>query len=262
MKNMSCMVMNPKPLAALANAIASRLNCGYDFWGFDAPDSLFLELSDCKTVRLYDAKAIYRKLYALNIRAYNGRYGHHEEPADAEAPDIDTGKYIVHHGPEYREHGFAVRPWHYHLAQLLDFWLYQTLEDAVRGDPLRQAVRDFRDYLYAFIIRNSPPYYNMRWGRLPDSALAGNPCRMCDSAYTNPELDSDHDLSYISIGECVPGYRMLFRSGDGRPTEILFEMWKGEWKTIGFYRPKFCPNCGRELRENANHERKGDHHCE
>ena len=36
----------------------------------------------------------------------------------------------VHQPPEYREHGFAVRPWHYHLAKLLDFWLYQTAEDA------------------------------------------------------------------------------------------------------------------------------------
>lgn len=71
---MSCMVMNPEPLAALANAVETRLNCDYSYWGFEAPDSLYRELNDCKTSRTYFAEAIYKKLYALNIRAYNGRY--------------------------------------------------------------------------------------------------------------------------------------------------------------------------------------------
>lgn len=118
---MSCMVMNPEPLAALANAVETRLNCDFNYWGFEAPDSLYRELEDCKTSFTYFAEDIYRKLYALNIRAYNGRYADHEEPEDEEAPSIDVSKYIVHHPPEYREHGFDARPWHYQLAKLLDF---------------------------------------------------------------------------------------------------------------------------------------------
>ena len=159
---MSCRVMNPEPLAALANAIESVLNCGYNFWGFEAPDNLFLELNDCRTIRLYDAIAIYRRLYALNVRAYNGRYRNHEIPMDEKAPAIDVDQHTVHHGPKYREHGFAVQPWHYHLAKLLDYWIYQTAEEAVYKDPLRLAVQEFRDCLYAFIIRNSPQYTDMR----------------------------------------------------------------------------------------------------
>lgn len=164
---MSCLVMNPEPLAALANAVETRLNCGYDYWGFEAPDSLYHELSDCKTSCTYFSEPIYRRLYALNIRAYNGRYASHEEPADEEAPDIDVNQYTVHHGPEYREHGFAVRPWHYQLAMLLDFWIYQTSEDATRSDPQRLAMKEFRDSLYCFIIQNSPQYVDIRWGELP-----------------------------------------------------------------------------------------------
>lgn len=164
---MSCMVMNPEPLAALANAVETRLNCDYNYWGFEAPDSLYRELSDCKTSFTYYAEDIYRRLYAVNIRAYNGRYADHEEPADEEAPTIDGAKYIVHHPSEYREHGFAVRPWHYQLAKLLDFWLYQTAEDATCSDPLRLAMAEFRDDLYHFIVMNSPEYVGVRWGELP-----------------------------------------------------------------------------------------------
>ena len=163
---MSCLIMKSEALAALANAVEARLSCKYSYWGFEAPDSLYHELSDCRSTHSYCVESIYRKLYALNVRAYNGRYKDHEEPADEDAPVIDGSGYIVHHGPEYREHGFAVRPWHYQLAALLDFWLYQTLEDATRNDPLRLAMQDFRDRLYGFIVQNSPPYTAVRQGKL------------------------------------------------------------------------------------------------
>ena len=164
---MSCMIMGYEPLAALANAVETRLNVGYSYWGFEAPDSLYHELADCKRSCTYFSEQIYKRLYALNVRAYNGRYANHEEPADEEAPAIDVNRYTVHHGPEYREHGFAVRPWHFQLAKLLDFWLYQTAEDATRSDPLRLAMQEFSDNLYSFIIHNSPEYVAVRWGELP-----------------------------------------------------------------------------------------------
>ncbi len=170
---MSCLIMKREPLAAIANAVETRLNCNYDFWGFEAPDSLYRELEDCKTSCTYFAEPIYRRLYALNVRAYNGRYSGHEEPADEEAPDVDVVRYSVTHRPEYqsRDNGggtpFAVRQWHYQLAQLLDFWLYQTAEDATRSDPLRLAMAEFRDGLYSFIVQHSPEYINGRWGQLP-----------------------------------------------------------------------------------------------
>lgn len=78
-------------------------------------------------------------------------------------------------------------------------------------------------------------------------------CGMCVNAFTDPDLNSDNDLSYFTIGECEKGYRMLLRSGDGRPTTILVEKWIDGtgWITIGDYQPRYCPNCGRELKENA-----------
>lgn len=167
---MSCFVMNSESLAALANAVETRLNCDYNYWGFDAPSSLYDALADCKMSCTYFAEDIYRKLYTVNVRAYNGRYANHEEPEDEEAPTIDGSKYVIHHPPEYREHGFAVRPWHFQLAKLLDCWLYQTAEDATFKDPLRLAMKEFRDNLYGFIVGNSPEYVDAPWGGLPCSA--------------------------------------------------------------------------------------------
>lgn len=163
---MSCFVMNAEPLAALANAIETRLNIGYDFWGFDAPDSLYRELMDCKTSCTYYAEPIYRKLYALNVRAYNGRYPSHEEPTDEEAPTINVNAYTITRRPEYRAHTFAVQPWHYQLAKLLDCYLYQTAEDATYKDPLRLAIKEFRDGLCEFIMTHNPQYITLPWGAM------------------------------------------------------------------------------------------------
>ena len=151
---MSCFIMNPEPLAAIANAVETRLNVGYDYWGFEAPDGLFRELEDCKSSCTYYAEPISLSLYALNVRAYNGRYSSHEEPEDQ---NLGAGA------------RFAVRPWHFQLAKLLDCWLYQTAEDATRSDPLRLAMQEFRDNLYSFIVLNSPEYAAGRWGELPSS---------------------------------------------------------------------------------------------
>lgn len=213
---MSCMIMNPESLAALANAVETRLNCNYNYWGFDVPDSLYREFDDCKAPYTYYAENIYRKLYAVNVRAYNGRYNGHEEPIDEEAPPIVMSKYIVHHPPEYREHGFAVRNWHFQLAKLLDFWLYQTAEDATRNDPLRLAMRDFQDKLYRFIVQNSPQYTEERWGELPRPApekTRSNPVYYINTAPGEAEAQKGHadypeDFPHLRPGEDFVAWRV------------------------------------------------------
>ena len=77
-------------------------------------------------------------------------------------------------------------------------------------------------------------------------------CEMCLNAHVDHDLTSDNDLSFFTIGKCEKRYRLMFRSGSGRPTSILVERWTSRklWEEIGFYHPKFCPNCGRPLTEN------------
>lgn len=77
-------------------------------------------------------------------------------------------------------------------------------------------------------------------------------CRFCINAYIDDELEDDKDLSYSSLGECESGYRIFFRTGDRRPTELLVQKYHKEvgWCSIGHYQPQYCPNCGRKLIEN------------
>lgn len=83
-------------------------------------------------------------------------------------------------------------------------------------------------------------------------------CYMCNNANVDPELTHDNDLSYHSIGATDKEHRMMFRSGARRPTEIEIEKRVQRkdraWDLIGFYRPKYCPECGRELIENKQRE--------
>lgn len=82
-------------------------------------------------------------------------------------------------------------------------------------------------------------------------------CKMCTNAHTDSDLTSDNDLSYCGVGECEKSFRLMLRTGNGRPTGILVEhLDEGiGWNTIGFYWPKFCPNCGRRLTENEKEDR-------
>jgi hypothetical protein len=84
--------------------------------------------------------------------------------------------------------------------------------------------------------------------------VSSSGCHFCNNAAIDPELTPDNDLSYVSVGECLNQVRILFRSGDRKPTALLFEKWREGygWTTIGDYIPKFCPECGRKLVENGD----------
>ena len=88
------------------------------------------------------------------------------------------------------------------------------------------------------------------------------PCRMCLNATVDDELDHDNDFSSFGIGSCENGLRMMLNTGNGHPTEISVARWddKYGWQTVGFYRPAYCPNCGRLLVENLKNggRRYGD----
>ena len=80
-------------------------------------------------------------------------------------------------------------------------------------------------------------------------------CGFCFNSWTDPGLTPDNDLSYIGIGTCESGYNISLRTGDLRPTAILFEDLKSGKEVLlkGIYVPKFCPECGRYLMENERY---------
>jgi len=71
-------------------------------------------------------------------------------------------------------------------------------------------------------------------------------CHMCSKALTD-----DWEPSWVDLGSFCASRRMLIRSNAHGPTELLVEeLLEDGWHTTGYYRPRYCPNCGRELVEN------------
>lgn len=78
-------------------------------------------------------------------------------------------------------------------------------------------------------------------------------CGRCLNAYVDDELTPENDFSAFSLGTSENGHRMMIQTGNGRPTEVVSEVWNPTvkmWETTGYYYPKYCPECGRELFEN------------
>lgn len=161
---MSCFVMEPRAIAAIASNVSKLLNMGYEAWGFSAPDSLYDALSDCTDIaHFYQEEAIYKCLYEVNARAYAGRYN--DPGIDTDAPKVDfCGLHIWEH-VEYNGH-YIIMPWHYKFLKLVDCYNYQTSEDATRTDPLKKAMDELSHVLCAFIARNSDYYEKAPWGNL------------------------------------------------------------------------------------------------
>ena len=162
---MSCFIMNEKALAALAIATEKVMNQGFNYFGFEAPRELYNALSDCKAgvYRDYNAPLIYAKLYALNARAYAGRY---RDDLDITAPDVNFSGLDITHPPQYAQNSFVVQPWHYRLAKLIDCYCYQVSEDATRRDDLARAMHDLSNTLRGFIVQRSADYMAAPWGKL------------------------------------------------------------------------------------------------
>ena len=83
-------------------------------------------------------------------------------------------------------------------------------------------------------------------------------CDFCRNTHTCEELDNDNDLSYRSCGTVDTGFRMMFRTGDNRPTQLIIEQLRItglnynalKWELVGAFTPNYCPFCGRPLIEN------------
>lgn len=76
-------------------------------------------------------------------------------------------------------------------------------------------------------------------------------CGMCNNARIDDSLTDDNDASFIGIGKCAKGYRIMLCSGWRQPLRIEFEEWHDRtgWSVIGKYFPKYCPECGRRIFE-------------
>lgn len=163
---MSCFVMSAQSHAALANTLEHILNFGFNRFGFEAPESLHKALSDCRDrYGFYDSGAIFRRLYALNNTAYDGRYKSNAHPANAEIPEMPIVPQLVEQR-QYENYHENLRPWHYKFCKLLDCLIYQCSEDSTRNDPLQRALIDFSIIYKSFLVENTAEYHSAPWGVL------------------------------------------------------------------------------------------------
>ena len=75
--------------------------------------------------------------------------------------------------------------------------------------------------------------------------------------YFEPDIDDSNDGSSSGIGKTAKDFSIMLNSGFGKPCEIEFRQWgkNNMWHTVGYYYPKFCPECGRPLDEYKIDER-------
>lgn len=153
---MSCFVMDDRAVSAIANTIDTLLFVGYNYFGFECPESLREALHGCT-----GAKKIYTALYKTNLQAYNGRYRESIEEIPEFTDDCEIKK-----RPEYKDHHYVVQPWHYQFAKLVDCYIYQLEEEATRNSPILAGMKDLREALFRFIVGNSDEYQAAPWGSL------------------------------------------------------------------------------------------------
>ena len=136
---MSCFIMSDQAHAATANTLEYILNSGFNRFGFDAPDSLYKALSDCRD-----------------------RY---KTDADTTPPEMPSVPPLVQEREREDQHE-KLLPWHYKLAKLIDCEIYQASEDATRKDPLLLALIDFSRVYTHFLVSNTADYNAAPWGTI------------------------------------------------------------------------------------------------
>lgn len=162
---MSCFIMNPDSIRKIGYTLADILNaCKYrNCWSFDKGAAKAARLPELfaaydRPLYGYDPEMISKALHDLNAKAYAGRYSDPEETPFADPANM---KYTLR---PFAGACNTPQEWHYHLASLLDCYLYQTAEDVTLTDPLREALETFAACLKYGIVQHSDLYNMFRWG--------------------------------------------------------------------------------------------------
>lgn len=169
---MSCFIMNAESIRKIGYTLADILDsCIYNSelsiatraaYNSNLKNSFWIAYS--VKHRFYLGEIISEILHNINAKAYAGRYNEPDEMPFPEYPGRNTTPRSLYRRSEYAEHTERPQEWHYHLAALLDCWLYQTSEDASRDCPERLAIKAFCKALSREIIQHSPEYNLHRWG--------------------------------------------------------------------------------------------------
>lgn len=163
---MSCFILHPDSIRKIGYTLAAILNADHfgNTYSFDVSAVRAAKLPQIfrdtfRPAYGFDPERISEALHKLNAKAYAGRYSDPE--AEPFAPPTKGTRYQLR--PVAGACGTA-QEWHYHLASLLDCYLYQTAEDTTLHDPMREALDAFAAHLASGIVQHSEQYAKFRWG--------------------------------------------------------------------------------------------------
>ena len=160
---MSTMMLSTRFHSAMADTLGHILDCGFERFGFEAPESLHKALKGCRNrLDLYDYNAIYLRLYALNESAYTGRY----RSSIYSTSSIPDKPYVTHlvEPRQWKDGHETLLPWHYTFCKMIDCLIYQISEDTTEDAPLTLALIDFSRVYKSFLVVNTDEYNRAPWG--------------------------------------------------------------------------------------------------
>lgn len=166
---MSCFIVKSETVSTLSDFLACLLNNGYNYFGFSAPESLHIELQNCRERGYYQERKIFQALSELNRYAYIGRY-------EEEAGYIPASEYKenakhkpAEYGPMNPKDSFGgytvqVQPWHYEMMNHIDCFLYQCMEEPAKRTDLFKSLEELQMIMAFFIARHNQTYTSHKWG--------------------------------------------------------------------------------------------------
>lgn len=142
---MSCYMMRAEGLSAIAVYTAQRANTR--IYNGPIPGQEVTSLLHRNECGHYQAEEIYRKLVTMNLAAYEARYG------DTDVEDVE--KYMQ----MFDLHkGWNERP--VKIGKLIGCWLYQCAEGRVWEEPFYEAMEDWQNAIYRYIVESSDEWQN------------------------------------------------------------------------------------------------------
>lgn len=142
---MSCFIVSPENIRAQAEFMACILNDGFTSrYRLGASEALVEALEGCKEGMKWSAHKIYRKLYIMNLQAYNARYHEDVKTFDRYKKTSPPGDLLQ-------------------LHKYMRCYLYQCSEEPVYRTPLFKAVTETMQDLAGEIVSNMPGYEDKEW---------------------------------------------------------------------------------------------------
>lgn len=161
---MSCFIVRPSTVAAIADFTACLLNHGFNFFGFETNGELSLALMDCKRGGWYSEQEIFKELARLNREAFKSRYANNLDVLETLEPLPEYKENTTYKARKYQDGRPVIEKWHYEMLKMLDCFLYQCSEDGTDKTHLYKGLVNLRNTMAMFIVRANADYDAFPWG--------------------------------------------------------------------------------------------------